>query len=93
VFAEVQDPTLAELDNPRLRSRLLPQSFYLFRFERIDFGKLTIARPIYAKELVELRLQRLSISILSALDDERHEPSGQCRKSVPVQCRAIEGEP
>jgi hypothetical protein len=71
----------------------MPVLLYVFRFLLIYVGEL-IARPrVGMQEFIELGLYGLSVAVLSALNEESHEPGRQRCDCVPVEGFALEQKP
>jgi hypothetical protein len=52
------------------------------------------ARPAFGTEqLVELGVNRLGVPVLSALDDQGHEPGGDRGDGMPVEAARVEDQP
>ena len=45
------------------------------------------------QKLIELRVQRLRISVMRPLNDERHEPRREQRNAVPVERLPVKDKP
>jgi hypothetical protein len=74
---------------PRFHAML----FDLFRFS-VVYVRQGVARAIFRpKKLVELGVNGLRITVLCALNEERHAPRRECGDRVPVQCVRLEEEP
>ena len=72
-----------------LRSMLL-NALRLFVIEHGQFAAGTSLSP---QKLVELCMNGLGVAMLSALNDEGHEPGGHSRRRVPVKALGIEKNP
>ena len=60
-----------------------PMAHDVLRFLVVYFCERVICLTVGMKELVELRLQRLRITVLRALYEEGHEPDGQSDNAIP----------
>ena len=49
--------------------------------------------PVDEKEFIQFGVQRLRIPVLGSLDEEGHQPYGECRHCMPIKALAIEDEP
>ena len=67
--------------------------FNVFRLLLIDVREAIASPGLRMQELVEFRLDGLSIPILGSLDQERHEPGGEHGKSVPAKILSVQQQP
>jgi hypothetical protein len=59
----------------------------------VELGQVVTGAPLGMKQLVQLGVDGLRVSMLGALDDQRHEPRGEHRNAVPTKGIAVEPPP
>jgi hypothetical protein len=59
----------------------------------VDMGKCVSRAGLGMQQLIQLRLDGLRVTMLRALDEQSHEPSGHRRNGMPVEGFALEGKP
>ena len=68
-------------------------TFDIFGLLLINFGERVICSSLSVEQFVQLRLQSLSVAMLSALNEQGHKPNDQRRHRVPVERISIENKP
>src|SRR5688500_682732 len=75
------------------RASLLPVVLDFLGFLVVEARRRGAGLAVHMKELVELRVHRLGVTMLGALDEQRHHPRRERRKSVPIESLGLEYRP
>jgi hypothetical protein len=69
---------------------VLFDSFWLLR---VEMNELTAGSSFDPKQFIELCVYRLRVTMLSALNEERHKPSGHGSHGLPVKGLRVKHKP
>jgi len=64
-------------------SSLVPMAHNLLGLLVVNFRERVVRSTLRVQQFIELRLQRLRIAVLGALDEQSHEPNRQRRNAIP----------
>src|SRR5262249_13752362 len=83
----------AALGRSILLSRIFPVVFDLFWLLIVEMGECVARSILRPKKFIKLCMDRLGVTVLGPLDEERHAPSCERRCAMPVQRFGLEHEP